>query len=198
MYEFNPSGMQANASVRIAALCSILQVSFNRATHFGQLASDLMVASGLQINLQQIVAFRASDDLVGENCFLRILYFAVISIRFVLLFITHQPMHQFTGRGRWLVFDYGPIGLFYFFGFEHFIQAAQSLAGTCKKHQSAYRTVQTVGDSKKYIAGFMIFLLDVLLYGFRQRRITGLVTLHNLRAGLVYQNDMIVFVNDIH
>ena len=47
--ETHTAGMQANAPVGIAARRAVLQVSLNRATHLGQLATDLMVTAGFEI-----------------------------------------------------------------------------------------------------------------------------------------------------
>ena len=46
--------------------------------------------------------------------------------------------------------------------------------------------------SGEYIAWFVIFLFDVLLYIVKQAYITGFVALDNLRGELVYDNQMIV------
>ena len=48
--------------------------------------------------------------------------------------------------------------------------------------------------AKKNIARFVILFSYILLDNIRQRHGTGLVTLHNFPAILVYNDDMVVFV----
>ena len=82
--ETHTAGMQANAPVGIAARRAVLQVSLNRATHLGQLATDLMVTAGFEVYFQKEITFRTADKLIVENGFLCPGLFLVVSIRLVL------------------------------------------------------------------------------------------------------------------
>ena len=48
-------GMQTDTSIRIGTWRTILQITFNRASHLCQLATNLMMTSGLKVDLKQEV-----------------------------------------------------------------------------------------------------------------------------------------------
>ena len=190
--------MQANAPVGVAARRTVLQVSLDRATHLGQLAADLMVAAGFEVYFQKEITFRTSDKLIVEDGFLRPGLFLVVSIRLVLLLVTHQPMHQFPFFCRRTIPHNGPIRLVHFFRTEHFVEPGQSLAGTGKDHQSAHGTVQTVHHAEEHVPRLVVLLFDVFLHHLRQRLVAGLVALHNLRTAFVDDDEVVVFVDYVH
>ena len=56
MREGDAAGMQTDAAVRIGAFGTILQVALDRTTHVCQLATDLMMATRTEVDLQQVIA----------------------------------------------------------------------------------------------------------------------------------------------
>ena len=84
-----------------------------------------------------------------------------------------------------------PISLFHLTGAEHLIEPRKRLTRFGKNNKTAYRAVQPVCHTEENIAGFLIFLFQVLLHSLRKRRITRLVCLDNLGSGLVDYNDII-------
>lgn len=52
--------------------------------------------------------------------------------------------------------------------------------------------------AQENLTGLMVFVLDIRLDGLAQRRVTRLIALHDLVAGLVDGYDMIVFVEYGH
>ena len=52
--------------------------------------------------------------------------------------------------------------------------------------------------AEKHVAGLVVLRLDIILYRFGKRHIASLVALDNLAALLIYDNNMVVFVNDLH
>ena len=52
MNEFGTTGVKADTAVFVRAVGSILQVAFDRASHLCQLATYLVMTSGLQIDLK--------------------------------------------------------------------------------------------------------------------------------------------------
>ena len=65
MNKFNVSGMQTNAAIRIGARKAVFQIAFDGASHFGQLATDLMMTTCFEMNLKQIIAIGVGDKLIG-------------------------------------------------------------------------------------------------------------------------------------
>lgn len=49
--------MQRDSAVRVGAASAIFEVPFDGATYGGELAADLMMASGQQFDLYQPIAF---------------------------------------------------------------------------------------------------------------------------------------------
>ena len=56
MREGDAARMQTDAAVRIGAFGTILQVALDRAAHVCQLATDLMMATRTEVDLQQVIA----------------------------------------------------------------------------------------------------------------------------------------------
>jgi hypothetical protein len=51
-----------------------------------------------------------------------------------------------------------------------------------------------MGYAQEDFSGFIVLLFDVRLNGLRKRCVAGFIALHDLVAGLVDGDDMIVFV----
>ncbi len=87
-------GMEANAAVGIAAWRTILQVAFDGTAHLGELTAYLMVATGMQRDFKQEVAFRLCHDTIVEHSLLAAGHFTVVSSGCILLFVARQPMRK--------------------------------------------------------------------------------------------------------
>ena len=70
MYKTDPTCMQANASIGIGTRKAILQVTTDGTAHLSQLATNLMMASGLQIDFKQTVIVRTPYQAIVQNGFL--------------------------------------------------------------------------------------------------------------------------------
>ena len=187
--------MKTDASVRIATLGAVLEVSFDRTTYSRQLATYLMVPSGLQINLQKRVVFALDKGLVGQDSLFGFFGTGFGDKGLVELFIAGQPVLQMRLRLFGCTLHNRPIGFSdLFMGFEHLVEARERLASTGKEYYSTRRPVQTVRYPQKDLAGLVVLGLDVGFDGLAQRRVTRLITLHNFVAGLVDGNNMVVFV----
>ncbi len=98
-----PSGLEQGKAV--------FQVAFDRASHLGKLATDLVMTACLQVYSQQIIVVRASNHFIMQDCFLGIRPFRVISIALILLLVANQPVHQLSLFCRRTVLHDRPIGL---------------------------------------------------------------------------------------
>ena len=56
--EISAAGMKADAAVTVRTVEAIFQIAFNRATHFCQLATDLMMTAGFKVDFQKIIIIR--------------------------------------------------------------------------------------------------------------------------------------------
>ena len=71
MDELSSTSMQGDASIRVGARCAILQVSLDRQTDVGQLASNLMMATRKKLNLKQGISFGGRLDTIMKPRLLR-------------------------------------------------------------------------------------------------------------------------------
>ena len=190
--------MQTNASVWIRTRESIFQVSLYRASHLRQLTAYLMVTTCHQVYFEQAIVLRMSNQLIMQGCFLCSMLFLIIGIRLILLLIFYQIMSQISLNFFRCILDDGPISLFHLTVSEHIIQPRQCFTRLGKDDKSTHRTVQAVHNAEEDIPRFRIRLLDILLYGFRQRCISCLITLNNFRSRFVNNDDVVIFVYDSH
>ena len=202
--------MQAYTAVGVAAFCAVFEVAFYRATYCCQLATYLMMPARFQIDFQQGVVLSANECAIRENSLLSVFGPRLGDVGFVLRLIANEPVLQACFglfgcalhdgpiglRNRSLVVSpvKASLGLF----LEHLIEACERLAGPCEKHYSARRAVQTMRHAEKHLARLVVLDFDIRLDGLAQRCVARLVALHDLVAGLIDSNDMVVFVEDFH
>ena len=124
------TGMQANASVRIATWGTIFQVAFYGESYLCQLASNLMVATCMQLYLKEVIALAGCYEPVVQYGFLGVGYFAVIGLGGIRLLVAGEPVCQRSALLWRLVADNGPVCLLYLLVFgKEFVQAGEGLAG---------------------------------------------------------------------
>ena len=187
--------MQADTSVRVGTLGSVFQIAFNRTSYSRQLAAYLMMPSRFEVYLQKRVVFALNECFITQDSLLGVFGTWLRQISLVMLFATNQPVFETRFRLVWRTLDNRPIGLFYLvMCLEHSVEPRQSLACSGKEHYPARRSVQTMRHTEKDLAGLVVLLLDIGLDHFTQRRVARLVALHNLIAGLVDGNNMVVLV----
>lgn len=66
MRQGDVAGEQADTSAGITSRCAVLQVSLDRATEGGELATDLMMAPRMELDLHEVIAVARSKESVGE------------------------------------------------------------------------------------------------------------------------------------
>ena len=120
-------------------------------------------------------------------------------ITFVLRFVLHEPVFEACFGLLGSPLHDCPIGLFdLLMTLEHLVQTSQCFARSGEEHYPARRAIQTVRDTQEHLTGLVVFDLDIRLDGFAQRRVSGLIALHDLVAGLIDGDNMIVLVQYGH
>mgnify|MGYP003547153566 CR=1 FL=1 len=164
-------------------------------SHLGQLAPYLVVPSGVQMYFQEVVPVARGNEFVIQDGLLRPRHFAVVGACRVVLLLSGEPVRQRAFGHLRTVLHYRPIGLAYLVVFgKHLVQAWQGLACLGKKHHARYGPVQTMHHSQIYVAGFVVLLLQPVLYNIREGSVSGLVALDYLPCLFVYDYQMVVFV----
>lgn len=195
--------MEADAAVGVASRRAIFEVAANGGEGGGELAADLMVAPGVQVNFHQGVAVGLSDLAIVEQGLLGTVHLFVVGVSLVLFLIFDQPMGQFccgccaglleVGRCQ----D-GMVGFVHLARAEHLVEAGERLAGACKYDNAADGAVQSVDGAQKDGAGFGVFGFDVGFYVFTQGSVSCFVPLYDFASSFVDDDDMVVFVEYLH
>ncbi len=187
--------METDASVRIGALSTIFEVSFDRATNSRQLAANLVMTTGLKIDFQERIVFSGCERFVGQYCLLGFFGVRLGNERFVELFVAREPVLQTCFRLFWHALYNRPVRLLdLIMRLKHRVKTCQRFASSCKEDYSTRWPIETMGYAKKDLARLVVFLLDIRLDDFRKRSVACLVALHDFVASLVDGNNMIIFV----
>ena len=196
MDEPDGTGVERNAAVRVGTGRSVLEVAFDGAADVGELAADLVMAAGKQLNLDEMITLGAFQIAVFE---FRFLGFAARSLGdegLVQLFVPGHPVGQEClgrlGPGA----AQCPVGLVDLALPEHRIQAFQGLGGLGQDDDAAHRAVQAVGNSHEHLAGLGIPLRDESLQRFAHRFVARLVSLDDLARPLVENEQVVVLIKD--
>ena len=90
-----------------------------------------------------------TDQPVMQDRFLAVRHLLVVCITFILLFIAHKEMYQFTLRFFRRIFHDCPISLFHLTGAKHFVEPCQRLTRFGKNNKTASEIVQAdkTGDT---------------------------------------------------
>lgn len=109
MDEFHSPGMEVDASVGIGTRESVLKVPFDVDANFCQLRPDLVVTSGQQLNLQQVVVVGTGQGPVVQEGVFGVESPEGMGVGFVFIGTAGDPVFQ--GSGRWfrVVVDHCPI-----------------------------------------------------------------------------------------
>ena len=187
--------METDTSVRIGALSTIFEVSFDRATNSRQLAANLVMTTGLKIDFQERIVFSGCERFIGQYCLLGFFGVRLGNERFVELFVARKPVLEACFRLFRNALDDSPIGFAdLLVALEHRVKTCQRFASSCKEYHSTRWPIETMGYAKKDLAWLVVFLLDIRLDDFRNRSVACLVALHDFVASLVDSNNMIIFV----
>jgi len=107
-------------------------------------------------------------------------------------------MHQFPFRLWRRIFDNRPVGFPDLAFAKHLIHPFQSLTRFSKKNNTRYGTIYTMRNPDKNFARFIVFFLQPLFNGFRERCVAGFIALNNFGTCFVDSDDMIIFVKNVH
>ena len=152
----------------------------------------------MEIHLQQVVALGGGQQGVVEHSLLASGHLPVMGIGLVLPLVPGEPVNERAVRFSRPSAGHGMVTLAHLSLLEHGVQPGQGLAGAGKDHHAADRPVEPVNHAQKDLAGLGVLFLDILLDRFRQRTVSGLVALYDFARFLVYNNEVVVFVEYLH
>lgn len=186
MRQGDVAGEEADTSAGIASGCAVLEVSLDRATEGGELATDLMMAPRMELDLHEVVAVARSQESVGEAGKLGPWGIGTSGsdIALILLFVAYEVLLQGIGEPRGTRRDDGPVALGDFARAEELVHSAQRLRCLGEDHEPAYGTIESMDDAEIDVAGLLVLLFEPSLEGFAHRLVTGLIALDDLAGTL--------------
>lgn len=195
MGERQCAGMERDAAVGIAARCTVLEVAFDRTADVCQLATYLVVAAGMQVNLQKGVAPVAdTDNTIVERRKLSPTSTLRHNATLVVHLILYEPVLQSSYRLCGRILDDSPVTLAKVTLLDHLCHAAQRLGSLGEQDNAADWTVEPMYDTTEDIARLAVALFDIGLHKVSKRHVAGLVALRNLAWELVERQQVVVFV----
>ena len=187
--------VESDATIGVAARCTIFEVALDRTSDVGQLAADLMVPAGMQIYVEQVVsAIADSNCMIFEAGQFGIGAPGGDYIAFVAFLDLDEPILKhvgFLGRG---VADNGPVVLLEIAGAHLLNHTTQCFGGFRKQHNPTYRTVEAMDDTAVDLAGLVVADLDVLFDEVGQAGVACLVALRYLARQFVDGQQVVVLV----
>ncbi len=94
MFEAYAAGHKTDASVGVGTWSSVFEIPLDAASYACKLAAYLMMASGKQFNLNQMITLSMTDDAVFQLCQFGFGRIASDYVGFVLFLIADQPVLQ--------------------------------------------------------------------------------------------------------
>ena len=155
--------------------------------------------SGLEVDFQEAVVFAANECLIGQDRQFRLFGVRFCDKTLIERLIAGKVVFQpCFGHFRTALHN-RPVGLFdLLVTLEHLVETREGFGGTGKEHYATRRSIEPMGYTEKDRAWLVVLDLDIVLDDLRKGRIAGLVTLHDLVAGLIDRNDMAIFVEYGH
>lgn len=196
--ETDAPGVQANRASWVAARCAVFQVALDAAADGCQLAAYLVVASRVEIYLQECISVAFAYGSIVQHGKFRSRLFSLEGVRFVLLLVARKVVAQFCGRLLRRRAYYGVVSFLYTPLAKHLVQPFQSLARTCKDADAADGSVQTVWYAQEDCSGFGACLLYIGFHLVAQRAVAGLVALDDFTGSLVHDYNVVVLVEYVH
>ena len=191
--------MQGDAAVGQAARRTVLQVAPNGAAYVCKLGAYLMVPPCVEGDFKEVVPFTLPDKAVVQDGPLAARHLVVVSPGLIGALVAGKPMRQGSLVAGRSLRRYGPVGLPHLFvAGKHRAQAAQRLACAGKDDNPADGTVQPVHHTQEDLAGLVVLLLQVSLYGFGQGGVARLVALGDFACRLGDDDAMVVLVEWQH
>ena len=187
--------METNASIRIGTLGAVFKITFDGTTNRCQLTTYLVMATCLQVDFQKGIMFALHKSLVGQDRQFGFFGTGFGNKRFVERLIARQVVLQAGFRLFGTPLHDRPVRFTNLLvTFEHLVKTGEGFAGSGKEYYSTRWAIQTMGNTEKDLTGLVVLVLDVGLDDLAQRCVARLIALHDLVAGLINGNNMVVFV----
>lgn len=179
---------------------AILDISNDRTAYRCQLGANLVVPSGMEVDLQQRLPLgRLSHRLIFEYRLLCLLCPLRDRVALILITIAKEMVGQSGSRALRATFDEGEVDLLKVVSpTECVIKPGECLAGSGKEYNPAHRSIEPVYHSEEDGAGLVVLLLNIGFAGLHKWLITGAIPLDDLTGSLGDSEQMVVLVEYLH
>lgn len=179
---------------------AILNISDDRTAYRRQLGANLMVPSGMEVDLQKRLPLgRLSHRLIFEYRLLCLLCPLRDRVALILISIAKESVCKGRSRALRATFDEGEVDLLKVVSpAECVIKSGECLAGSGKEYHPAHRSIEPVYHSEEDGAGLVVLLLNIGFAGLHKWFITGAIPLDDLTGSLGDSEQMVVLVEYLH
>lgn len=167
MDEFDMVSEQGYAAIGIASARTVFEVALDGMADRRQLATDLMLASRKKIDFKKSVAVAFGDRFVFQDGFLGIGSSGFRHEGLVDSAVAHEKVLERVFLFFGMAFNERPVCFVDIALAEHVVEAGEGLGSLCEDHESADRAVDTVDHTAEHVSRLIVFLLEILLDGFR-------------------------------
>lgn len=192
--------MECNGCVWEGMRGAILDISDDGATYSCQLGTDLVMPSGMEVDLQQRLPFgRLSHHSILQHRLLRLLRRRADRVALILIPIAKEMVGQGGSRAIRTSLDKGEVDLLKVVPTaKGVIESCECLAGACEEYHSAHRSVKSVCHPEEDSTELIVLLLDIGFAGFHKWLISGTIPLHDLAGSLGDSEQVVVLVEYLH
>lgn len=179
---------------------AILYVPDDRAAYRRQLGANLVVPSGMEVDLQKRLPLgRLSHRLIFEYRLLCLLCPLRDRVALILISIAKERVCKGRSRALRATFDEGEVDLLKVVSpAEGIIESGECLACAGKEYNPAHRSIEPVYHSEEDGAGLVVLLLYIGFAGLHKWFITGAIPLDDLTWSLGDSEQMVVLVEYLH
>ena len=179
---------------------AILDISDDRAAYSCQLGADLVMPSGMEVDLQQrLPLVNLGYCPILQHCFLCILCPLTDRVALILIPIAKKSVCECRRGALRVTFDEGEVDLVEVVpATEGVIESGQSFACAGKEYHPTHRSIEPVYHSEEDGAGLVVLLLYIGFAGLHKWFITGAIPLDDLTGSLGDSEQMVVLVEYLH
>lgn len=179
---------------------AVLDITDDRAAYGCQLCTDLVMSSGMEVDLQQRLPFGGlSHHSILQHRLLRLLRRRADRVALILIPIAKEMVGQSGSGAIRTSLDKGEVDLLKVVPTaKGVIESCECLAGACEEYHPAHRSVKSVCHPEEDSTGLIVLILDIGFAGLHKWLISGTIPLHDLTGSLGDSEQVVVLVEYLH
>ena len=195
MFEGDEACVEGDGAVVVAARGTVLEVALDRAADVGELAANLVMTAGVEVDVEEVIATLGNSDfavLKARQLGIRACHGE--DITFVAFLVLDEPVFEGTCRLGRSVLDHSPVVLFELAGTHLLHHAAEGFGGLSQQDNTRDGTIKAVDNTTIDLSRLMVAFFNKSLHKVGKTRVAGLVALGNLPGEFVDGQQVVVLV----